>query len=110
AARVPGRGRQPGRWRRRAGDRARPGDRRLRVLDRTAAGVVARRDARVFSPGLRLALPAVASAARFGRSAAEQTGYVPRSVVAVPLLDDEGSVGVLEVLDKRSEAAFDLRD
>ena len=41
---------------------------------------------------------------RFG-AAAEQTGYVPRSVVAVPLLDDEGSIGVLEVLDKRSARA-----
>jgi GAF domain-containing protein len=64
----------------------------------------------VFSTGLPLALSDVASDARFGRSAAEQTGYVPRSVVAVPLLDDEGSIGVLEVLDRRSQAAFDLRD
>ena len=64
----------------------------------------------VFSTGLPLALSDAASDARFGRSAAEQTGYVPRSVVAVPLLDDEGSIGVLEVLDRRSQAAFDLRD
>jgi len=64
----------------------------------------------VFSTGLPLALSDVASDARFGRSAAERTGYVPRSVVAVPLLDDEGSIGVLEVLDRRSQAAFDLRD
>ena len=64
----------------------------------------------VFSTGLPLALSDVANDARFGRSAAEQTGYVPRSVVAVPLLDDEGSIGVLEVLDRRSQAAFDLRD
>jgi len=64
----------------------------------------------VFSTGLPLALSDAASDARFGRSAAEQTGYVPRSVVAVPLLDDEGAIGVLEVLDRRSQAAFDLRD
>jgi signal transduction protein with GAF and PtsI domain len=64
----------------------------------------------VFSTGLPLALSDVANDARFGRSAAERTGYVPRSVVAVPLLDDEGSIGVLEVLDRRSQAAFDLRD
>jgi GAF domain-containing protein len=63
-----------------------------------------------FTTGQPLALSDVARDARFGRAAAEQTGYVPRSVVAVPLLDDEGSIGVLEVLDKRSEAAFDLRD
>ena len=64
----------------------------------------------VFTTGQPLALSDVARDARFGRAAAEQTGYVPRSVVAVPLLDDEGSIGVLEVLDKRTEAAFDLRD
>lgn len=64
----------------------------------------------VFSTGQPLALSDVASDARFGRAAAEQTGYLPRSVVAVPLLDDEGSIGVLEVLDRRSQAAFDLRD
>jgi GAF domain-containing protein len=64
----------------------------------------------VFTTGQPLALSDVARDARFGRAAAEQTGYLPRSVVAVPLLDDEGSIGVLEVLDKRSAAAFDLRD
>ena len=64
----------------------------------------------VFTTSQPLALSDVARDARFGRAAAEQTGYVPRSVVAVPLLDEEGSIGVLEVLDKRSEAAFDLRD
>ena len=34
----------------------------------------------------------------------------PRSIVAVPLVDDHGTIGVLEVLDKRSQAAFSLRD
>ena len=63
----------------------------------------------VFSTGQPIALADVASDARFGRAAAEQTGYVPRSLVAVPLADDAGIVGVLEVLDKRS-GAFDLRD
>jgi GAF domain-containing protein len=64
----------------------------------------------VFTTGQPLALSDVASDARFGRAAAEQTGYVPHSVVAVPLVDDEGTIGVLEVLDKRSESTFDLRD
>jgi GAF domain-containing protein len=64
----------------------------------------------VYTTGQPLALSDVARDARFGRQAAEQTGYLPRSVVAVPLIDDEGSIGVLEVLDKRAEAAFDLRD
>jgi GAF domain-containing protein len=64
----------------------------------------------VFTTGQPLALSDVAADSRFGRAAAEQTGYVPRSLVAVPLLDDEGSIGVLEVLDRRNQAAFDLRD
>lgn len=64
----------------------------------------------VFSTGQPLALSDVERDARFGRATAEQTGYVPRSLVAVPLLDDEGALGVLEVLDKRGGGTFDLRD
>ena len=64
----------------------------------------------VFTTGQPLALSDVASDARFGRRAAEQTGYTPRSLVAVPLQDDEGTIGVLEVLDKRNQEGFDLRD
>jgi GAF domain-containing protein len=63
-----------------------------------------------FSTGQPLALSDVSRDARFGRETAEQTGYVPRSLLAVPLFDDEGNLGVLEVLDKRGEAGFDLRD
>jgi GAF domain-containing protein len=64
----------------------------------------------VFTTGQGLALSEVEHDARFGRGAAEATGYVPRSIVAVPLLDERGTLGVLEVLDKRSSAAFSLRD
>ena len=64
----------------------------------------------VFTTGQPIALSDVAGDRRFGRATAEQTGYVPRSLVAVPLLDDEGTIGVLEVLDKRDQAAFDLHD
>ena len=64
----------------------------------------------VFTTGQPLALSDVASDARFGRRTAEQTGYTPRSLVAVPLQDDEGTIGVLEVLDKRNGEGFDLQD
>ena len=64
----------------------------------------------VFSSGQALAIADVRTDPRFGRSFAEQTQYVPRSIVAVPLLDERGALGVLEVLDKRSEASFSLRD
>jgi GAF domain-containing protein len=64
----------------------------------------------VFTTGQALALSDVASDPRFGRTVAAQTGYVPRSLIAVPLVDDHGTIGVLEVLDKHSQAAFSLRD
>lgn len=64
----------------------------------------------VFQTGQPLALSDVRRDPRFGRAFAEQTAYVPRSIVAVPLLDEQGTVGVLEVLDKRDATAFSLRD
>jgi GAF domain-containing protein len=63
-----------------------------------------------FTTGQALALADVEHDPRFGRNVAERTGYVPRSIVAVPLVDDEGTIGVLQVLDKRSGSAFSLRD
>jgi GAF domain-containing protein len=64
----------------------------------------------VFSAGLPLALSDVGSDPRFDRATAERTGYVPRSIAAVPLLDEHGTVGVLQVLDKRGSPTFSLRD
>jgi len=64
----------------------------------------------VYSTGQALALSDVASDPRFNRDAAEQTGYVPRSIAAAPLVDEEGAIGVLQVLDKRSSATFSLQD
>jgi GAF domain-containing protein len=64
----------------------------------------------VYSTGQALALSDVANDPRFNRDAAEQTGYVPRSIAAAPLLDEEGAIGVLQVLDKRSSATFSLQD
>ncbi|MGI8657164.1 MAG: GAF domain-containing protein [Candidatus Limnocylindria bacterium] len=64
----------------------------------------------VYSTGQALSLSDVANDPRFNRGAAEQTGYVPRSIAAAPLLDEQGTVGVLQVLDKRSSPTFSLRD
>jgi signal transduction protein with GAF and PtsI domain len=64
----------------------------------------------VYTTGQALALSDVARDKRFGRAFAESTSYVPRSIVAVPLVDEHGTIGVLEVLDKRDEVAFNLRD
>jgi GAF domain-containing protein len=64
----------------------------------------------VYSTGQALALSDVANDPRFNRNAAEQTGYVPRSIAASPLIDEQGTVGVLQVLDKHSSPTFSLRD
>jgi GAF domain-containing protein len=64
----------------------------------------------VFSTGQPLALSDVLSDPRFDRATAERTGYVPRSIAAVPLVDADQTVGVLQVLDKHTEATFSLRD
>jgi GAF domain-containing protein len=64
----------------------------------------------VYSTGQALALSDVANDPRFNRGAAEQTGYVPRSIAAAPLLDEQGTIGVLQVLDKRSSPTFSLSD
>jgi len=47
---------------------------------------------------------------RFAREAAESTGYVPRGLMAVPLLEEDRALGVLEVLDRPEESAFTLAE
>jgi GAF domain-containing protein len=64
----------------------------------------------VFSTGQALSLSDVANDPRFNRDAAEQTGYVPRSIAAAPLVDEQGTLGVLQVLDKRGSPTFSLQD
>ncbi|HUG48911.1 MAG TPA: GAF domain-containing protein [Candidatus Limnocylindria bacterium] len=64
----------------------------------------------VFSTGQPLALSDVLSDPRFDRATAERTGYVPRSIAAVPLVDEDHAVGVLQVLDKHTSPTFSLRD
>lgn len=63
-----------------------------------------------FTTGQPLAVVDVTSDPRFDRSVADATGYVPRSILATPLVDDEGTVGVLEVLDRRGDGGFSMRD
>ena len=47
---------------------------------------------------------------RFSREAAESTGYVPKGLMAVPLLVEERALGVLEVLDRPSDSQFTLAE
>lgn len=62
-----------------------------------------------YSTGQPLAVADVAADPRFDRTVADATGYLPGSILATPLSDDEGTVGVLEVLDRRG-GSFTLRD
>jgi GAF domain-containing protein len=47
---------------------------------------------------------------RFSRETAESTGFVPKGLMAVPLLHEERALGVLEVLDRPSHARFTLAE
>src|SRR5918912_4166068 len=57
-----------------------------------------------------LVIEDVAQDARFGREAAEATGYIPKGLMAVPLLVEERALGVLEVLDRPTDARFTLAE
>jgi GAF domain-containing protein len=62
-----------------------------------------------FATGQPLAVADATADPRFDRSVAEATGYVPSTLLAAPLSDDAGTVGVLEALDRRG-GSFTLRD
>lgn len=47
---------------------------------------------------------------RFDRKFAESTGYVPKSILATPLLSGDRIIGVMEVLDKINAASFGIQD
>jgi GAF domain-containing protein len=47
---------------------------------------------------------------RFGREVAEQSGYVPKGILAVPLLHDGAAIGVLSVLDRPPQVPFSLAE
>jgi GAF domain-containing protein len=47
---------------------------------------------------------------RFSREAAASTGFVPKGLMAVPLLSEEKALGVLEVLDRPQQSRFTLAE
>jgi GAF domain-containing protein len=47
---------------------------------------------------------------RFSLEAAASTGYVPKGIMAVPLLVEERALGVLSVLDRPADSAFTLAE
>ncbi len=72
-------------------------------LDQGVAGYVA-------NTGQPIALSNVQNDPRFARAAAEKTGYVPKSILAMPLIVEDRVIGVMEVLDKISAPSFGMQD
>jgi GAF domain-containing protein len=64
----------------------------------------------VLSARTPLVLEDVRSDPRFSRDAAESTGYVPKGLMAVPLLHDDEPLGVLQVLDRPERSTFSLAE
>src|SRR5262245_58398584 len=52
----------------------------------------------------------LSSDTRWSRSQAESTGYVPKSMMSVPLLVEERALGVLQVLDRPAETKLRLAE
>lgn len=64
----------------------------------------------VAGSGQAIVVADVSQDPRFDRELAESTGYVPRSIVALPLETERMVVGVLEVLDAGSVTGDTARD
>lgn len=60
--------------------------------------------------GQPIAVSDVSHDPRFQKNFAESTGYVPRSILASPLLSEDRVIGVMEVLDKIEAPFFNLQD
>jgi GAF domain-containing protein len=72
-------------------------------LDQGIAGYVA-------MTGQPLAISDAQQDPRFRLDVARQTGYVPRSILATPLIYDDQVIGVMEVLDKIHAPSFGMQD
>ena len=64
----------------------------------------------VVMTGQPMAISNVQQDARFNQDFARSTGYVPRSILATPLLWGDRVIGVMEVLDKINAPSFGLQD
>jgi len=64
----------------------------------------------VISARTPLVLEDVRNDPRFSKDVAENTGYVPKGMMAVPLLHDDEPIGVLQVLDRPERSTFSLAE
>jgi len=60
--------------------------------------------------GQPIAISNLQQDARFNKDFAQSTGYVPRSILATPLLRGDQVIGVMEVLDKIDAPSFGMQD
>jgi GAF domain-containing protein len=64
----------------------------------------------VLTSGEPIVVDDLTASTRFARDIAESTGYVPRTLMAAPLMHDGDSLGVIEVLDHQTDARRALGD
>ena len=64
----------------------------------------------VVMSGQPIAIEDVRQDQRFARGFAEQTGYVPTSILAMPLETERKMLGVISVLDRRSDGSAGAHD
>jgi GAF domain-containing protein len=62
----------------------------------------------VVSSGQPIAIEDLSSDPRFASDVAETTGYVPTSILAMPLETERGALGVISVLDRSNERGNDM--
>lgn len=64
----------------------------------------------VIMTGQPLAISNLQQDKRFNKDFAQTTGYVPKSILAMPMTYGERLIGVMEVLDKISSPSFGMKD
>jgi GAF domain-containing protein len=64
----------------------------------------------VASTGQPLAVSNVEKDARFAAEFARRVSYIPKTILCAPMIQNDRTLGVLEMLDKRGGAPFGVRD
>jgi GAF domain-containing protein len=64
----------------------------------------------VLMTGQPLSISNLQNDKRFNKDFAQTTGYVPKSILAMPMMYGERVIGVMEVLDKISSPSFGMKD
>ena len=64
----------------------------------------------VLVSGQQLVIDDVVKDPRFARDFAESTGFVPTGMMSAPLIEDERTLGVMQVLDRRADSGATLQE